>query len=505
MKSFGIACGHDVTAEACEGVLRAGGTAVDAAISGALTAMVCEPVLAGLLGGGFLTVRAPRGDVSVLDAFVKTPGRKRPGGDLDFRAIHADFGTTRQEFHIGAGAIASPGIAPGLVAAHERFGRMPFRDLVHPALSAARDGVDITPFQGELSRIVAPILTATPAAQALFCDDEAPKPGGSRYRNPEFADVLEVFAAEGLRFVTEGEVAQALLSLTGEGGHLTAADLTANVPAWRVPLNLSRGAARISLNPPPSLGGVLTAFGLQVLPHRPDEVAVVRCLEATCRARVEAALDTDASTGAETILSEPLLETYRRQIKDRVPATRGTTHISVIDSEGMGAALTLSNGEGCGLIAPGTGIMPNNMLGEADLLPNGFDAWTPDQRLSSMMCPMAVEWPDGRFAMLGSGGSNRIRSALLQVLLGVVDRGDALTDAIHAPRAHVEVDGTAQVDFEDILGERVRESILTAYPEATPWPDHSMFFGGVHAVARDPRGGVDATGDPRRAGCARFV
>ena len=92
---------------------------------------------------------------------------------------------------------------------------------------------------------------------------------------------------------------------------------------------------------------------------------------------------------------------------------RGTTHISVIDHSGVGAALTLTNGEGCGLIAPGTGIMPNNMLGEEDLMPGDMHDWAPDMRLSSMMAPMAVDWVQGpqrgAAMMLGTGGANRIR------------------------------------------------------------------------------------------------
>lgn len=507
MARYAIACGHDVTADAAEGALRAGGTAVDAVISAALAAMVAEPVLAGLLGGGFLVVREPNGQSRVLDFFVQTPLQKRSAGELDFRAIHADFGTTTQEFHVGAGAIATPGVVPGLAEAHERFGRVPMRVLAEPAVTAARGGVEITEYQARLGKIVAAILGTSPESRALFCDDGEPLKAGAIYRNAQFADVLEVFAAEGPRFVTEGEVAGALLELAAEGGHLDRADLAAYAPEWRTPLRVQRGSARIAMNPPPSLGGMLIAFGLQVLPDNPDPIVLIHGLEATARARIEAA--------SADLLNPDLLARYRREVA-RTLSTRGTTHISVIDRDGMGAALTLSNGEGCGLIAPGTGIMPNNMLGEADLMPDGFEHWAPGQRLASMMCPMAVEWPDGRFAMLGSGGSNRIRTALVQVILEMIDNGLSLEEAITAQRAHVEIAGpdTADdpdrpeqdrvvVDFEDVTTDAVREAILATWPEATPWPDRSMFFGGVHAAMRNAREDTDAAGDPRRAGVSR--
>ena len=179
----------------------------------------------------------------------------------------------------------------------------------------------------------------------------------------------------------------------------------------------------------------------------------------------------------------------------------------VVDGTGMGAALTISNGEGNGSIIPGTGIMPNNMLGEDDLVPGDWHSWTPDTRLSSMMTPMAVSWPDGALAMLGSGGSNRIRTALAQVLVNLLDRGMALGEAVEAPRLHVEgglmKSGPPAVDFElPGLAEEDRVAILAAFGQARGWAEHSMFYGGVHAAMRDGRGNVRAAGDPRRAGVA---
>ena len=127
--------------------------------------------------------------------------------------------------------------------------------------------------------------------------------------------------------------------------------------------------------------------------------------------------------------------------------------------------LTVSNGEGCGIVLPGTGIMPNNMLGEDDLVPGDWLGWTPDTRLSSMMAPAAVTWPGGRRAMLGSGGSNRIRTALAQVMLGLVDADLPLDAAIEAPRVHVEQGKERpQIDAElSGLSEGHREALLNAY------------------------------------------
>lgn len=502
-KGYAIAAGHRLTAEAGAAMLDAGGTAMDAAVAAAFTAMVAEPVLAGLFGGGFAMIRPAEGAPVLLDAFVDTPRRKLPAGEIDFRAIHADFGETTQEFHIGAGAIATSGLAGALAEAQARYGRLSLRDAVAPAVEAARKGVEITPYQARLSEIISPILRASPEAQALFCQEGETLPAGAVYRNAALADVLETFAHEGPRFVQEGEVAQAVLALAGNGGHLTRQDLADYAHAWRAPLIRKWGGVQLALNPPPSLGGMLIAFALEMLPRDARPVDLARALEANTRARVEAALDADPEEGAGRLLAPDLLERYRRGLAGRAAAAKGTTHISVIDAKGAGVALTLSNGEGCGLIAPGTGLMPNNMLGEEDLLPNGFEGWTPATRLSSMMAPMAVAWPDGRLAMLGSGGSNRIRSALTQVVCHVAQSGMALADAIEAPRLHVEAGRPPAVDFEeDGLPEGDRAALLGAFPEARGWAERSMFYGGAHGVMRHTGGRLEAAGDPRRAGYA---
>jgi gamma-glutamyltranspeptidase/glutathione hydrolase len=506
-----VAAGHALVAEAADEALRAGGSAVDACIAGALTACVAEPVLASLLGGGFLMARDAKGRTKLLDFFVQTPRRPLPRDELDFRAASANFGEATQEFHIGAGAIATPGIAPGLIAAHQALGRMPLIDLAAPAAALARKGAPLSAFQASVFAIVLPIYTASPEAQALFLGGEAKAPApGAILPNPDLADVIETFAREGARFMTEGEVAQALLALTADGGHLTADDLRRYAPRWRTPLRVTRGRAKISVSPPPALGGALIAFALELAAHDALPAQMARAFEMTARARLDAAVDDNAAEGTRTLLSEQSLTMWRARLAGRPAATRGTTHISVIDAQGNAAALTLSNGEGCGLVARGTGLMPNNMLGESDLMPGGFHPVQADIRLGSMMAPSVMEWDDGTVCALGSGGSNRIRTALAQVMARLADGAGTLESAVAAPRLHVESQTPdrerdipdMQVDFEDRLRDDHRAALLNAYPKARAWAQDSMFFGGVHAVRRNPKGGVEAIGDPRRDGHA---
>lgn len=496
--NFAVASGHRLTTDAAAEVLRAGGNAVDATIAGALTACVAEPALASLLGGGFLMAREPSGKVGLLDFFVQTPRRRIAAGEVDLRSIEADFGDVKQVFHIGAGSIAAPGVPRGLYEAHERLGFMPFAELAAPAAKLAKDGAPFSPFQARVLAIISAIVKASPEALALLGDGEETLKAGALYRNPDLADVIETYAREGDRFCHEGEVAAALLSL--DGGHLTALDLKRYRAVWREPMVETRGRARLFLNPPPALGGALIAFALRMLERDAPPADIARAFDATARARLETEIDDDPLAGAGRLLAPDLVERYRNELAGRKAAIQGTTHISAVDSRGMGAALTLSNGAGSGVIAPGSGIMPNNMLGEEDLIGGRLNEWTPDVRLSSMMAPMALDRPDGGFVMLGSGGSNRIRTALAQVAAHVLDRGMRLEDAIAAPRIHVET--WPEADFEDRFREDERAALMEAFPEARGWAEDSMFFGGVHGAARDAKGGVEAAGDHRREGAA---
>ena len=152
-------------------------------------------------------------------------------------------------------------------------------------------------------------------------------------------------------------------------------------------------------------------------------------------------------------------------------------------------------------MVPGTGVVLNNMLGEEDLNPGGFHRWPPNHRMASMMAPSALRWPDGRLVATGSGGSNRIRSAVLQVIVNLVDHGMDVDSAVRAPRIHVEgpllsVEGGHDTDA---LAEA-----LAAWPEHQVWDDRSVFFGGAHTTER--RGDVlGGAGDPRRDGASITV
>ncbi len=474
-----IAAGHRLTAEAGAEVLRRGGNAVDAAIAALAMACVCEPVLCSPGGGGFAAIRSADGDVRLIDFFPHTPCERRSVGDDDgVWPIVADFGTATQEFHIGPATAATPGFVPGLhaMSAH---GASPLSELLDPAIAAARSGVTVTAFQHFLSTVVGPILLATPAARELFAPDGDLLAAGSILRNPGLADALASIGSEAGYSPT---LAEAIVDQQADGGHLTAEDLATYQVEERTPTQLDIDGSTVHLNPLPAASGVLITHSIQR-----SGAATPGALAA---AFAETSRDRAAANGELAALA------------DLPVRPRGTTHISVIDSEGTTCAVTTSNGEGNGVIVDDFGFMLNNVLGEVDVNPAGTGDWPRNTRLSSMMSPTIVERPDGSVVAMGSGGSNRIRTAIAQVVLALC-RGDAtLVDAVMAPRLHVE--GT-HLDFEDFFDDADRAELVAAFPDHQPWPERNLFYGGVHAVSRDANGRFAGVGDPRRDGTALIV
>jgi len=496
-----VAAGHPVTAEAAATVLRAGGNAFDAALAALYAACVAEPVLSSLGGGGFLLARPQGGPARMFDFFVHTPRRRRPPTEAHAYPIVTDWGTAQQEFQIGIGTAAVPGVVRGIFAVHRALGRLPMADIVAPAAAAARDGVVLTPFQSYLMTLVAPIYLGTDATRALFGVTE-----GQPQHNPDLAALLEALARDGDRLFYEGDVAAAIADHCQHGGgHLTRGDLHRYTVAVREPLTVRYRDASVTTNPPPSAGGTLIAFGLALLnKFSLKDLSFGTPEHATLLARVMAStVDARTAHGSGVhLLEDATLTRYAAELTAARAAYRGTTHISVIDAAGNAAAVTVSNGEGCGAIVPGTGTMLNNMLGEDDVNPAGVHAWPEDQRLSSMMAPTALVRDDGWFAVTGSGGSKRIRTAILQVVSNLIDFGMSPEAAVAAPRLHVE---PGHLSLETGLGPATEAALAGLLPGHTLWNARNMFFGGVHTVARTPSGDLHGVGDPRRGGVCLVV
>ncbi|MDT8437525.1 MAG: gamma-glutamyltransferase [Wenzhouxiangellaceae bacterium] len=498
-----VASGHAETTRAATEVLRAGGNAVDALIAAGWTACVAEPVFCSPGGGGYALVR-PRGRAGlVLDSFAQTPARRRLDGE-DFFAISGDFGTDRQEFHIGLGSAAVPGMVAGLFALQRRHARLPMRELMAPAIALTRDGVELNAVQREALCILEPIVRASDGAAQIFGLDDAAAPLpklGERVANPALAASFEALASEGAGLFYHGELAREMAQQSlDRGGHLRLIDFQRYRAHWHRPLYWQLGRARIGSNPPPAFGGIMVQLMTRALERQLPRAArfgSVAHLEALIEAMHISEQQRRRLERPECLKESGQLMRAFRALDGPVPiVARGTTQISVRDADGNLAGMTLSNGEGCGRAVPGRGFMLNNMLGEEDLNRLGFGRWPCNRRLASMMAPTVIEHA-GRRIVLGSGGSNRIRTAIAQVLCNVMHFGMDLNEAVRAPRLHLEGQALSVECSSEAWSEDVFDWLNRHWPEARHWPRRSLFFGGVHAVSDD-----DQAADPRRLGAA---
>jgi gamma-glutamyltranspeptidase / glutathione hydrolase len=490
-------------------VLRDGGNAVDAAVCAVLTSFVVESPLTGLGAGGFMLVHTADEDV-LLDFFVEVPGRGGAEVGAELVPVPVQFDETPQVFNVGAASCGVPGTPAGLADALRRFGSMPMAELIRPAVAHARDGVRINTQQAYLLEILDPILTRFAEGRAVYAPDGRILREGETFRFGDLADALERYGAEGPEPFYRGEIARRIADwVTERGGVLGADDLAAYAPVAREPVRAAFRAREIHTNPPPSAGGILIALCLDLL-ERLGSVGVedvVATMNEANQARTEhfhAGLYDPAFT--ESFLAPTRLGRLAERIRSVVGPGDGrapggplgsTTHITAVDGDGRCASVTCSNGTGSGLVVPGTGVHVNNMLGEQDLNPLGFHVLPPGRRMPSMMAPTVV-LRDGELEVgLGSGGSNRIRSAILQVILRMIADGMPAQDAVDAGRVHFE-DGVVHAEpgvDPDALSRLARRVSVVR------WRRRNLFFGGVHAVARDPdTGELRGGGDPRRGG-----
>ncbi|MEX0331738.1 MAG: gamma-glutamyltransferase [Puniceicoccaceae bacterium] len=515
-KSYIISAGHPLTADAARHALDAGGNAFDAALSGWLAACLAEPVLTSPGGSGFAMVAPASGRPRLYDFFSQTPLKANPDGHA--YPLEADFGSTTQVFHLGAGTVATPGCVAGILQIQETHGRLPLEECAVPALELSRNGLIITDHAATLLKVVEDLYLATPASCQLFRskrEETGCLREGERFLNHDFECFIDALIAEGSRWFYEGDIGRIISDYCQEHeGHLTREDFTRYRVEIREALEIRRNGSTVWLNPPPSMGGTLIAIGLlsrgeagvhgfplqgraawldwaealrlMSLMRSPEGS---RQLTAADAALLERAFHLDSGVaGAAAKLFPHAL----RQIQ-----SQGTTHISIMDGDGNEIAMTTSNGAGSAIIPEGTGFMLNNMLGEDDLQPEGLGTWQTDTRLSSMMAPTLARLADGTRIATGSGGSNRIRSTILQILRHLIDHRLPLSAAVEAPRLHWE-DG-------ELHAETAAAESLQDLEQPLPWPlvEHSvpnLFFGGAHSVSWSDKSGFSGIGDPRRGG-----
>lgn len=492
-----VAAGDKRSAQAGADILKLGGNAYDAALAVMLAAPICEPLFTSLGGGGFLLGLEKDKKPELYDFFVEVP--KKRVKEPEFYPIYVDFGASVQEFHIGAGSIAIPGLVRGIEEVHKDKCTLPMNELIKPAVKYAREGVYLSSMQANFVKLLEPIFTSTKSSMDIYgLEDGNLIDETHLYKNPNYADFLEEFALEGAKLFYEGHIADEIEKISKENdGLILKEDLKNYRVIKREPIDFIYKDYEIVTNPPPSGGGILIAFALKLLENydlkdfRSYEYVkgMIEAFNTTGDFRSEHIDEFLHDEKLKAILeNDRLIKNYCTTMHSRLNLWGNTTHLSVIDEKGNAVSVTTSNGEGCGHVISTSGIMLNNMMGEEDLNPHGWFAWEEGIRLPSMMAPTAVLKDGIAKLILGSAGSNRIRSAITETIINNLEYKMSLNESINAPRIHFEKN---IVCLEPDINEFIKMELEKNY-ELQYFDDLNVFFGGVQAVNGDLEGACDS-------------
>jgi gamma-glutamyltranspeptidase/glutathione hydrolase len=442
-----IASAHALATEAGLDALRAGGNAFDAAVATSAALSVVEPISSGLGGGGFFLLHDARTGKDVfVDARETAPAVATPAAFLD---AHGEL--DRDRATNGPWSAGIPGLPAALVHVAQRYGKLPLRTTLAPAIRLAREGFPVYPrlAKGYASR--REVMERYPGTRAVFLADGDTVEEGETLRQPDLARTLELLASKGFDGFYRGEVAHQLLAgVHAEGGRWSAPELAGYRVREREPLRIQYRGWDITTAPPPSSGGVALAQMLQVLSGW--ELAALDSSQRThliVEAMRRAYRDRTIYLGDPDFVHIPLARLASRDYAAGLRASihpdhatpsallpgqpapledEETTHFSIIDRDGnrVSATQTVNLLYGSGLIAPGTGVLLNNEMDDFALkpgTPNAFgvmgfaaNAPQPGKRMLSSMTPSFLESADKVIALGAPGGSRIITQVLLAIL-----------------------------------------------------------------------------------------
>ena len=497
MKYGSISTGSKEASITALEILKFGGNAFDAAIGAVFVSMTSEFALTGAFGGGTLLGIQNNSTPFIYDFFVDCPDC-HSSDKKDFKEIEIDFGNAKQKFNIGKGSIAIPGNLMGLIKIQKEHGCLNLQDVLSYAIDYANQGVLINKNQSEIINLVKPILLFDQVGKKLYSNNDLFLKTGKLFKNPQFADFLNIVIKKGYKYFYNGVGLDLILSHCGENSYLTKSDFKTYEVKKRKPLSMSYKGYDIFTNPSPSFGGSLIIFLLKLLKDSNSKINLlnlIKTMNLTSLARDEVCLNPNDEKQIDNIFNNNIYNKYLNLCTDNFANYIGgfgsTTHVSILDKKGNAASITTTNGEGCGYVIPEYGIMMNNMLGEEDLNPFGFHKWNIKRRLPTMISPTIISKNNIPEYVLGSGGSNRIRSANVQVILNLIEKNMNLNDAIENPRIHLE---GKELYCEP--GIKIESKEIINQLSLKLFKQKNVFFGGVNAVSR-----TEAIGDSRRGGC----
>lgn len=524
-----IASAHPLATQAGLEVLRQGGNAFDAAVAVAAALAVVEPSGSGLAGGGlFLLHKAADGSNVVIDAREVAPGAATRDMFLDASGTPVRGASTNTAL---AGGI--PGEPAGLALLQSRYGRLPLKTSLAPAIRLAKQGFPLYPrLQAGLAFKQAQIVKVPEGAKIFLDKRGAALPVGTRLKQPQLARTLQTLSEQGMQAFYTGALARQLVAgVRSLGGIWTEADLAAYRALEREPIvGHYRGVTLVSA-PPPSSGGIALVEALNVLEgYDLAKLDGIQRRHVIIEAMRRAARDRAVYLGDSAFTDVPVAlltdKTYAAGLRTAIRLDRATpsamladapdshsgpntTHFSIIDAAGnrVAGTITLNAGFGTGLVIPGTGLLLNNQMDDFSIKPGVPNIYglvgaqaneiQPGKRMLSSVTPTFVEGPRG-FMVVGSPGGSFITGAVLLATLDWID-GRTAQQIVAAPRIHHQYQ-------PDVL--MYEEAALDAAEvEALQKLGHQLrkreTWGNLQVVTYDAASGaVSAASDPRGVGTA---
>jgi gamma-glutamyltranspeptidase/glutathione hydrolase len=472
---------HELASKAGLEVMQSGGNAIDAAVATGFTLAVVHPPAGNLGGGGFMLIRMAGGKTHFLDYREKAPAAARAGMYLDPQGNVIEGAS-----EYGYKAIGVPGSVAGMVYAEQKYGKLTLRQVMAPAIKLAREGYTLT-WEEARDLQYDRHLGQFPESRRVFQRDGNYYKPGEIFRQPDLARTLERIAAKPDDFY-HGELARELAAAVQKGGGLiTADDLAQYEVKEREPARGTYRGYEVISAPPPSSGGtvliealnILEGYDLAKLGDRsaesihytteafrraffdraefmgdPDfsKIPVAQLIDKKYAAAWRESIDPERASPSQELKRPAVFSQLEQYAETHAPADlhegQHTTHYSVVDAEGNAVSVTTTINDwfGSRVTADGLGFLLNDEMDDfsakpgvpnADgLIQGAANAIGPGKRPLSSMSPTIVVHDGKAFLVLGSPGSSKIITTVANVLMGVVDYGMNIQEAVNAPRFH---------------------------------------------------------------------
>ena len=499
-----IASDAQIVVDAGAAVANRGGNAVDAAITTTLSSMATNLGIIAPGASGFISIWRQGEKPIVIDAYGEMPGRRLDAIEFGsgIKEVFFDYGGGMSTM-VGYGSVATPGIFAGLNLAAEKYGNLPWSEIVAPAQRQVEQGFP-------LSQVAAEYFSYTHQAifgwhpdsyRTIHKADGSYLQQGDMVVLPELARSLQLIAQEGVEVLYGGELGEKITAeIQANQGLLTLEDLIHYRAIERAPIIIEFGDWSIATNPPPAVGGICLAAMLLSMdkralqPWSAETVSKIAEIQQAVldyrRKYLEGVTEAVITQAAARLLSIAANDDWSQLTK-----SPSTIHISAVDNEGLACSISVSSGYGSGVMAGGTGLWLNNSLGEIELHPQGLSHLAPGTRLTSNMAPTVCRHKDGAVLAIGSPGASRIATAIAQVLFNLIGLDMPLEQAISHPRLHFEI-------FHDIptIALETGLNVDKLDIDSRQFQGLSMYFGGVQVACFSPTHGLTAAADPRRDG-----